>query len=333
MPGLLDIAFPSSPLTISSPLHAQRLIPQWQTSPVPFNPAVINLDLNGFYQKPLAAMETLRDSVFSDYTDLSGLVGILYSFDEHEAFHNQFVSAGSSNTTSFQRPHVNMLTPVNRLTGDQDSEIVGVIISTIAFDVYLAGLVPDGIDGIHAVLKSDCNNTGHTYELTGDRAVYLGAGDRHEREFDEKKQVVDFSIYKNPDLARNVTGHCEYQLEIYPTTKFVNRYQTKIPVIFTSIVATVFYLMTAAFFIYDRSVSRRNVKVEDAAARSNALVASLFPTNVRDRLYENVEEEKKVSKTTKAVSRLDQFLHTSQKSQSSLGQNIALGSKPIAELL
>jgi hypothetical protein len=41
------------------------------------------------------------------------------------------------------------------------------------------------------------------------------------------------------------------------------------------------------FFLYDRKVERRQVTVLHTAVRSSAIVSSLFPSEVRDRLYDN----------------------------------------------
>lgn len=43
-------------------------------------------------------------------------------------------------------------------------------------------------------------------------------------------------------------------------------------------------------------MQRRNEKVVKAAVRSTAIVSSMFPTNVRDRLYKDIEENEKKQK-------------------------------------
>ena len=43
-------------------------------------------------------------------------------------------------------------------------------------------------------------------------------------------------------------------------------------------------------------MKRRNDKVIQAAVRSSAIVASMFPSNVRDRLYEGLQENEKKRK-------------------------------------
>ena len=302
---------------------------------MPFNPGLIpiNLLVDAGIEQGFNAMEDLRDSVFTPLLAADSFVDAAFTAEEHEAFHAQFVSNGTSDTSSLERPHVSMLTPVYEDSLAVNSSVVGGILNFLAFDVYLANLVPDGIDGIYAVIKNNCDDPSHTYELTGVRAVYLGPEDLHEKEFDDKEEVVTFAMYQDPARAANTPGHCTYTIHLYPSQKFVSRYKTKIPVIFTSIVAVVFLVMTAAFFIYDRSVNRRNSKVEGAAVRSNALVASLFPTNVREKLYEQAEEEEKMASVTKTQAKLNQFLNTASPTGTNLNEDGAFAGKPIAELL
>lgn len=54
--------------------------------------------------------------------------------------------------------------------------------------------------------------------------------------------------------------------------------------IVTIAVAVIFALVAFTFFMYDRFVQRRNAVVLDSAARSNAIVSSLFPTEIQNRL-------------------------------------------------
>jgi hypothetical protein len=121
-------------------------------------------------------------------------------------------------------------------------------------------------------------------------------------------------------MTSTVEGHCQIFLDIYPSETYVSPYENSIPVIFTVIVALLFLIMAVFFVVYngyalssDRSlnfelpsyiivlfplrfVQNRNKKVENAAARSNAIVSSLFPSNVRD-LEVHVSKGKNRSKS------------------------------------
>jgi hypothetical protein len=52
----------------------------------------------------------------------------------------------------------------------------------------------------------------------------------------------------------------------------------------------VFLFTSIVFICYDILVSRRQEKVQNAAIRSNAIVSSLFPANVRDQLFQHASE-------------------------------------------
>lgn len=64
-----------------------------------------------------------------------------------------------------------IIAPVFSRVGDPESEIVGIAGATIAWDRYLLGLLPDGVQGIYCVLKSECDGapTHHTYKLNGEK--------------------------------------------------------------------------------------------------------------------------------------------------------------------
>lgn len=57
--------------------------------------------------------------------------------------------------------------------------------------------------------------------------------------------------------------------------------------------------MSAAFAFYDWFVWKRNDKVFSAAVRSGAIVSSLFPSAVRERLYEEADEKQAQAKLRK----------------------------------
>ena len=73
---------------------------------------------------------------------------------------------------------------------------------------------------------------------------------------------------------------------IFPSAKFHDNYKTNTPTIYAAVVAFTFVLVAAVFFIYDLLVQYRNEKIVVTAARSNAIVSSMFPDAIRDRLLQ-----------------------------------------------
>jgi Na+-translocating ferredoxin:NAD+ oxidoreductase RnfG subunit len=64
-------------------------------------------------------------------------------------------------------------------------------------------------------------------------------------------------------------------------------FKTNSPIIFTLVVLLVFAFTSVVFVIYDWYVTKRQRKVHQVAATSSAIVTSLFPAQVRDKLYQN----------------------------------------------
>lgn len=121
----------------------------------------------------------------------------------------------------------------------------------------------------------------------------------HDPAFRSRGVTLDFAEnYFDPDLTSDVEGHCQVFLDVYPSSKFEESYESNIPAIFTAVVGVLFCVMAAAFFLYDWFVQTRNKKVVGIAARSNRVVSSLFPAAVRDRLLGN-EKNKKGEKRDK----------------------------------
>jgi hypothetical protein len=98
---------------------------------------------------------------------------------------------------------------VHQDSTDYESELVGVALMVIAWDQALLNLLPEGVRGIFAVLKNNCNQT-HTYEIDGSDAFYRGEGDLHQG-YDSMEVEVDLAIHTHPDFAAT-PGHCQYSL-------------------------------------------------------------------------------------------------------------------------
>lgn len=117
----------------------------------------------------------------------------------------------------------------------------------------------------------------------GPDAFYVGEGDLHEEEFDSFARVVGLSLHSHPDIE-STKGHCLYSMHLYPDSKFASLYHTSLPNLFAIGVAGAFAFMVIVFYVYNVSVFKRNEKLVANAARSNAVITSLFPDNIRSQL-------------------------------------------------
>ena len=156
--------------------------------------------------------------------------------------------------------------------------------------------------------------------------MFVSENDVHDRAFDGQKRTIDFATnYFDPSLTATVDGHCQIFLDLYPSDTFNEAYESPLPIIFTVLIAVLFISMAAIFATYDRFVQARNKKVVGAAARSSAIVSSLFPEAVRDRLMEQQKNDAK-SRNLKG------FLAADKSALSTKNRVSMFQTKPIADL-
>jgi hypothetical protein len=219
--------------------------------------------------------------------------------------------------------------PVYSRLGSDAKDVVAYIYTAVLWDIYLRNLIPEGVKGIVVVLRNSCGQE-YTYELTADQPIFRGEGNVQDSKYAGSKRPISVANnYVDPERAQTVLGHCQFFLDAYSSAAFEEDYQSALPVIFTLIIALLFIIMAAIFVVYDRLVQSRNDKVVGAAARSNAIVSSLFPSNVRARLL--AEQEEEANQKTSKIQTLRGFLTGEVKQDDEL-ENHVFKTKPIADL-
>jgi Adenylate and Guanylate cyclase catalytic domain len=165
----------------------------------------------------------------------------------------------------------------------------------------------------------------------------VSEGDFHDPKYDSTKVVVPLSLYQYNETSTS-SGHCVYSFHLYNSDHFTvdihNEFDIK--TILTLAVSIIFVAMALAFCMYDRFVRRRNAKVVSAAARSNAIISSLFPTQVRDRLFaEKIDDKCNLTGAAGTKSRLKSMLNSGDLTDVGINDaddELGYKSKPIADL-
>lgn len=103
--------------------------------------------------------------------------------------------------------------------------------------------------------------------------------------------------------------------------------------ILTVVLACVFLLTGAVFYTYVKYVKLRQKKVLESAVRSNAIVAELFPSNIRDRVMNENQQDEDATYSTGMSHRLKTFLQTGETNDGEQTGAGVLKSKPIAGTL
>jgi Adenylate and Guanylate cyclase catalytic domain len=157
----------------------------------------------------------------------------------------------------------------------------------------------------------------------------LGDSDLHEQAYSHTNFTFPLVTYTG-NAALSAPGHCVYSTTLYFSKKFHAASSSHLATISTISVVAVFLFMAMAFAMYDRFVRHRNDKIMGAAARSNGIISSLFPSQVRDRLFAANEGPLSNSKQSNngAMSKERLLSNESENNE----DDLAYKSMPIADL-
>ncbi|KAL7568291.1 hypothetical protein ACA910_022628 [Epithemia clementina (nom. ined.)] len=271
-------------------------MPLWMQSPPPSDPSFLNFDLYKPHQITLdAVLQAKGQAILSEFLqDESSILLLAEQQQQSEDGEEPLISATAADDPQQQpqqqdvaHPRTTLHIPVLEQLNDASSRMVGILSLTLSWNRYALHLLPDGMaDGIMCVLKNTCGQA-YTYKLDGNSTQFVGQGDFHDPNYDDTEVVLpfhDFVDSNNITLLDDIPGHCMYSFHFYSSAEFEERYRSNLGIALSITVACTFFFMIGTFFFYDYFVKRRNSKVLDMATRTSAIVSSLFPSNVRDRL-------------------------------------------------
>lgn len=202
--------------------------------------------------------------------------------------------------------------PIFQTFAVQPGDVVGVFSSVVALGDFFREVLPLNIqqrDSVICVLENDCGDR-VSYKVIGEKAIYLGASDGHDPEFDDlaykynlewpegstSRTRGDFDQDQGVELS---TEFCPYRLSVYPSDEMRSSYVTNQPVIFAVCFAVAVFFVTATSLLYDYFVQRRMRRAVKAAKENRAIVSSLFPENVRTRMFQDESDRKQSEDSNK----------------------------------
>ena len=375
--------------------------PVWQCSPV--IPGLVNYNLRShpIVGPEVEASVASKDLVIGKVLTMTNVGGSdtaakaaaatrIYETDPLAYLLNPSVSESSSESDE-PGPRSNLYSPVfwdSSPSSPNDDVVVGLITGVVVWSDYLQGLLdyeptPSSFSGttkVIAILENECGQQ-YSYQLIGQNVKYLGIGDLHDSRYNHLEVRNDFNTLLSTrassesdnvgdDLEVQNDDVCLFSLRLYPTKDMYDSYRTWKPLIYTVGVVVTFLFTAAVFGGYDYLVERRQKLVLETAIKSSAVVSSLFPAVVRDRLFHggdnssvgggnnlddrsddgsyrssrSAEPMKRTSsvlnlmaKNTRtapsAKRRIKSFLDDSKDSRSAHSRDLGFGTKPIADLV
>lgn len=192
-------------------------------------------------------------------------------------------------------------------TAPNNQTFHGYLSMSIYWRDMLRNILPPGSEGMVVVVDNACSPS-FTYQIDGPAVVYLGDNDKHDGQFDDmvhESDLVDlrkYSVKATTYSGAPLLNLCPFHVRIYPSEAKRDAHTSSDPILFAGVAALIFLFTSAAFVLYDFWVERRQRLVLKTAERSTAIVSSLFPATVRDRMYTEKEQ------ATEAQRRRSMFL-------------------------
>ena len=268
-------------------------LPVWETSPV-LKRNWVNRNL---FQDPVLGPEARRsletnEAIIGRFQ--MAQPGSLHDANYATSFYASLLSVNAGTEVDYNGdPMSTVYVPVfNSFSPNRTA--MGVLTATVHWASYFRGILPSSIQGVIVVLENSCNDT-YTYQIDGEDVIPIGAGDLHNPNFDAYVQSTEFSDHLKIEdgtiggLTLN-QDQCRYSIHVYPSDTFYNDYYTSTPNFITLAVGIIFVFTVAMFFVYDRLVERRQKLVLRTATQSTAIVSSLFPEKVRERLMQETND-------------------------------------------
>eukprot|EP00934_Nitzschia_sp_Nitz4_P002991 Nitzschia sp. Nitz4//scaffold42_size132992//130258//132649//NITZ4_003423-RA/size132992-augustus-gene-0.123-mRNA-1//-1//CDS//3329551790//2981//frame0 len=171
-------------------------------------------------------------------------------------------------------------------TYEEDASLVALLSGNIYWQVYFEDVLSDSDHGIEVVLENTCGQA-YSFHIHGSMVRYMGQGDLHEFKYSHMGVETEFGSFSDFDgnLSDIPEGQCLYRIIVYPSDEFAGIFLTSYPRRFAFILAGTFVLTCAVFLLYDKFVEVRQQTVLKSAIMSGNVVNSLFPEEVRTRLY------------------------------------------------
>eukprot|EP00980_Cylindrotheca_fusiformis_P024698 scaffold12306_cov109-Cylindrotheca_fusiformis.AAC.1 len=184
----------------------------------------------------------------------------------------------------------------------ENGKMVGMVWFRLPWSEFFDNLNVDGLFGMVAVIRTSCEISFDqeappvnvlSYSIDASGATLLGQYDAHDTQYDAhvvSQVIVDVDL----DEDQLPEGIClqKLTLDLYPTKELEATFHTSKPVSYTSVVVAIFAFTSLVFLLYDYFVGRRQRKFMDRIMRQDQIVSNVFPTAIRDRLYQSGQAQK-----------------------------------------
>lgn len=260
-------------------------MPAWQESPLlKTNTVNENLLHRQNFADAMQHLHSTKNALFGDLT--IALPGDPQHHDPVTAKIATLLSIKAQQTEDYQGDPVTQVHfPVFDQFDTSRRRMVAVLTATLVWRRYFENILVGDVKDMVVVLYRDsigqADSASYSYTITGSEAKVGGVGDKHNtnlNDFERVGKLVTATVADGTLEGVQVdSNRHSYRIVVYPDQQFYDEYHTNAPNLVAVGVAVVFLFFILLFTAYDRVVERRQQMVLNSAAKSNAIVSSLFP--------------------------------------------------------
>jgi hypothetical protein len=263
--------------------------PGWTMSPV--SPSAINFNF--------ASVERIVDEIRETQETEQIIIGKCWEFTSS--------SDVEDDPTTMSVLLGNTYVPIFDDDDMDGNKMIGMLTSTISWSsVFETSVLSCAADhGLFAVLENDCDQQ-FTFLINGQDASFLGKGDLHDNGYDDYKSTFKLESllgsgeeFLTPgSLLTLDTDFCNYRVHVYPSSDLEDSFDTNNRIWYSVAIALIFLFTASVFACYDVIMEHRQQYIVQAAVEARMIVASLFPEQVRGRLF---EQQRKMTGSVKSL--------------------------------
>lgn len=265
------------------------MFPMWQSSPLivpPSGEMTVNFNMAHL---PWYASH-LKQAVQTSQTTIGGMLmappGNVTTDHLNTAFFSFILSYAAGELVPYLGdPFSSVFVPIFDSFG-QDKKTVGAIYTVIQWASYFKDVLPASSPPVRVVLENSCEGP-FTFLVSEETVQPVGQGDFHDDKYTHLGRKGDFDNLSKKLKTGSIPLNeeiCKYTMTVYPTEEFENTYTSSMPAIITLAVGVAFLAAFLLFWVYNRMVDQRQTLVMDTAENTTAIVSSLFPAQIKDRL-------------------------------------------------
>lgn len=264
--------------------------PVWQVAPVPPVPLVnYNLLRHPEFGFGIRASIALENIVIGGF-EVSEAGGIDSSVVETRLFSSMLSHSKQELVEYDGSPLSSIYVPVFDSFDNENRTLVGIISGSFKWDNYFENLLLQTLGELTVVIENTCEGSA-TFSVNGPKVEFVGMGDHHQQRYSEMEESISFENLVGNDQGRIGMGEawCVYIIHVYPTKEFEATVKTTTPTVLTVAVALIFVFTISMFIFFNFIVEYRQNLVLTTAEKSNAIVSSMFPRAIQDRLLNEQE--------------------------------------------